>query len=107
MRSLRGEGRTLVSEDRGAEPVWTRDGQLLYLEQRGDSTRVFGVRLADDTPPRVLVRELGVDHLRAQPVSNHANWDVTPDGRMVFVEPVAEQALTLIFDWKPRTEGAR
>ena len=108
VRSMHGEGRTLVSEASGEEPVWSRDGrQLLYVEHLGDSTRVLAARLADDSPPRVLARDVVLGYVRYEPVGNHANWDVMPDGRMIFVEPVATQALTMIFDWRPRVASPR
>ena len=40
-------------------------------------------------PPRVVSREVVIDPLHYDPVGNHANWDVTADGRFVFIEPLA------------------
>ena len=52
-------------------------------------------------------REVVIDPLHYDPVGNHANWDVTDDGRFVFIEPVAGGKLTMVFDWAPPQERGR
>ena len=56
---------------------------------------------------RVVSREVVLDSVQAEPVANHANWDVTPDGRFIFVEPVAGNRFLMVSDWAPRGETAR
>ena len=51
-------------------------------------------------------REIVIDPLRYDPVGNHANWDVTADGRFVFIEPLAGGRLMMVFDWRPTRETA-
>ena len=95
-------GRLLVSEANGEEPVWSRDGRrLLYIEHDEKTSRVIIARIAEGAPPRVTARSVVLDDLRYQPVGNHANWDVMPDGRMVFIEPVGGTQLVMVFDWAP------
>ncbi|HEU4699234.1 MAG TPA: protein kinase [Gemmatimonadales bacterium] len=110
VRALRGEGgRTLVSEGAGEEPAWSRDGRrLYYVEHRGSAARLLAARIAPGgagVPPRVAGREVVLDPLRYEPVGNHANWDVTPDGRFVFVEPVGGGRLEMVLDWAPTAGG--
>jgi hypothetical protein len=54
----------------------------------------------------VVAHTVVLDHFRYEPVGNHANWDVMPDGRMVFVEPLPGTQLELIFDWRPASGPA-
>jgi Tol biopolymer transport system component len=109
VRTLGGEGgRTLVSQGAGEEPVWSRDGRrLYYIEHQGAASRLLAARIEPGTPPRVGAREVVIDPLHYDPVSNHANWDVTHDGRFVFIEPVAGGKLTMVFDWAPPQERGR
>jgi Tol biopolymer transport system component len=111
VRALNGQGgRTLVSEGPGEEPVWSRDGRrLYYVEHQGAKSRLLAARIEPGTPgapPRVASREIVLDPLRYDPVGNHANWDVTADGRFVFIEPLAGGRLMMVFDWRPTGEGA-
>jgi len=106
VRALDGAGgRTLVSEGPGEEPVWSRDGhRLYYVEHRGATPRLLAARIepgAPGEPPRATAREVVIESLRYEPVNNHANWDVMPDGRLVFVEPLADARLAMVFDWAP------
>jgi Tol biopolymer transport system component len=95
-------GRSLVSEANGEEPVWSRDDRrLLYIEHDAETSRVIAARIVDGAPPRIAARSVVLDELVYQPVGNHANWDVMPDGRMVFIEPVGVTQLVLVFDWAP------
>ena len=98
-------GRTLVSKGPGEEPVWSRDGRrLYYVEHQGTTSRLLAAHIDPARlrgPPRVASREIVIDPLRYDPVSNHANWDVTPDGRFVFIEPLSGGRLMMVFDWRP------
>jgi serine/threonine-protein kinase len=98
-------GRTLVSKGPGEEPVWSRDGRrLYYVEHQGNTSRLLAARIepaGPGEPPRVASREIVIDPLRYDPVGNHANWDVTPDGRFVFIEPLSGGRLMMVFDWRP------
>jgi eukaryotic-like serine/threonine-protein kinase len=112
VRALSGQGgRTLVSEGPGEEPVWSRVGRrLYYLEHQGAESRLLAARIEPGTPgapPRVAAREIVIDPLRYDAVGNHANWDVTADGRFVFIEPLAGGRLMMVFDWRPTGESAR
>jgi Tol biopolymer transport system component len=108
VRTLNGEGgRTLVSEISGEEPVWSPDGKrLYYIEHRGVTPRLLSARVEPGAPPRVISREVVMSPLRYEPVANHANWDVAPGGRFVFIEPRAGSRLVLVFDWHPPSRAA-
>jgi serine/threonine-protein kinase len=101
LRPLRGSGRILVSEGTAGEPVWSRDGRRLYYIEEGATTRLMAARIGPGSPARVLAREVVVDPFRHEGIPNHSNWDVTPDGRLVFVEPVSGGRLLMVSDWAP------
>ena len=108
IRRLRGGGRTLVSEADGEEPVWSRDGRrLYYVEPRATASRLIAARVGPGTPARILSREVVLDPLQYEPIPNHANWDVAPDGRLIFVEPLAGSRLLMVSDWKRPAQPAR
>ena len=109
VRPLHADGaRVLVSETDGEEPVWSRRGrELYYIEQRGTASRLLSVRFTNDAEPRELARSVVLENLRFEPVGNHANWDVMPDGRLVFIEPMEGTQLVVVFDWVPPTEVKR
>lgn len=54
--------------------------------------------------PAIAERRVIIEDLHYEPVGNPANWDVMPDGRMVFVEPVAGTRVVPVFDH--RAQGA-
>jgi hypothetical protein len=59
----------------------------------------MAARIAPGLSPRVLSREVIVDPFRYDRGANHANWDMTPDGRIVFVEPLGGGRLLMVTDW--------
>jgi serine/threonine protein kinase len=82
----------------------------VYLARDLRHGRHVAARIEPGTPgapPRVASREIVIDPLHYDPVSNHANWDVTADGRFVFIEPLAGGRLMMVFDWRPTGESAR
>ncbi len=107
LRPLSGGGRVLVSEGTAGEPVWSRDGLLYYVEEGDAGWRLMAARIAPGPAPRVLSRESEVDPFRYDPIANHANWDLTPDGRMVIVEPLGGGRLLMVTDWSPPNTGPR
>jgi serine/threonine-protein kinase len=104
VRPLRGGGRELASQEAAEEPVWTRDGRLLFIERHEGVPRIVAVRFGAGTDPRIVARSVLIERVRYEPVGNHTNWDVMPDGRMVLVEPQMETQLTMVFDWSPPIE---
>jgi eukaryotic-like serine/threonine-protein kinase len=99
VRPLGGGGRVLISEGTGSEPVWSRNGRLYYLEPGDAGPRLLAARIAPGPPPRVLSRDVVVDPFRSDPIANHSNWDMTADGRIVFVEPMGGGRLLMVTDW--------
>ncbi|MGE0555753.1 MAG: protein kinase, partial [Gemmatimonadales bacterium] len=100
--------RAVVSERGGVEPAWSRDGRELFYVEQGvpGASRLLSARIGPGDPPRVEARRVVVDVFPSEPVGNHTNWDVTPDGRFILAEPEQRGRLGLIFNWAP-PEAAR
>ena len=77
--------RVVVSPGGGSQPVWLRDGRTLaFVDPNGDLQlvsvrREVDGRLVTGPPRRPRVPPIGVGHAFAQ-------YDLTPDGRLYFVE---------------------
>ncbi|HKY96453.1 MAG TPA: protein kinase [Gemmatimonadaceae bacterium] len=97
VRSLEGGGdKTQVSSDGGTEPVWSRDGRELFyrsLSPRGSDMMAVTVRLS---PSFDVVSQKALFPLNDMtPAIPHANYDVSPDGRM-FVMVRRSQATRVV-----------
>ena len=89
----------------GEEPVWSNDGsELFYVEHLSDRSRLLAARIEPGNPPSVLSHRAVVEDFRYEPVGNHANWDVMPDGRFLVAEPESGWLAALIFNWAPPEE---
>ncbi|MBI3982031.1 MAG: serine/threonine-protein kinase [Gemmatimonadetes bacterium] len=75
-----------VSNGGGTEPRWARNGRELFFRTEGDS--LFSVSVEPGLVFRPGARRL-VFVLRAIRDAFHANYDVFPDGRFVFVREAA------------------
>ncbi|MBI3982027.1 MAG: serine/threonine-protein kinase [Gemmatimonadetes bacterium] len=80
------EARHLVSKGGGTEPRWARNGRELYFRTAGDS--LFAVSVDPGPVFRPGARRL-LFVLPAIRSAFHANYDVFPDGRFVFVREAA------------------
>jgi eukaryotic-like serine/threonine-protein kinase len=76
------EGRTLVSTDGGALPVWARNGAELFYMQ-GD--RMMAVTVTNDATFRATKPRL-VFEAKILPYPDSFSYDVTPDGDFLMVE---------------------
>jgi eukaryotic-like serine/threonine-protein kinase len=95
-------GRAVASERGGSEPVWSRDGrELFYLEKSAGHSRLLAARVMAGDPPRVESRRVVMNRFPSEPVGNHANWDLLPDGRFLIAAPESQGRLGLIFNWAP------
>jgi serine/threonine-protein kinase len=92
-----GGGKVLVSAGGGVEPVWSRDGRELYYR---DAEAMLVAATVERSPEfRVLRREqlFGVgDYETSTP---HANYDVGPDGRFVFVRQGRLSEIIYVQNW--------
>ena len=89
----------------GEEPVWSNDGsELFYVEHLSDRSRLLAARIEPGDPPSVSSHRAVVEDFRYEPVGNHANWDVMPDGRFLVAEPESGWLAALIFNWAPPEE---
>jgi hypothetical protein len=76
------------------------------VERTPGESRLVRVRL-DAAPLRVVDRRVAITRLHHEPVVNHANWDVMPDGSIVLVEPATDTELVLIFNDRPAARTPR
>lgn len=84
VRSVTGPPRRMViSGEGGTQPVWRRDGSVLYFVDPQGHLRSVSVRWADDgtpefaLPDRLAVPPIGVGHWGTQ-------YDVSPDGNRIY-----------------------
>jgi len=91
--------RYIISGSGGAEPMWSRDGTMLYYRI---GTQLIAVDI-DTEPefragePRVLLREFPGD----APVLR-ADYDIAPDGRVITAIPQSQwnaQRLDVVINW--------
>ena len=88
-----------ISEEGGFAPRWSRDGRELFWMSENKLMRAA----VDFSRPAAPVSGITVlFDVRSVTISATYYYDVTPDGRFVFVEPVGEQA-----DATVREEGPR
>ncbi len=111
VRPFPGPGaKVLVSQDGGAEPVWSRDGHELFYRgfgQQGTPLVAVAVRAAPEF--RVLSRTTLFDAADFEGASPHANYDASPDGRsfvMVRQGPLSEMVLVQNWAEEARRRGA-
>jgi Tol biopolymer transport system component len=111
VRPFPGPGaKVLVSQDGGAEPVWSRDGHELFYRgfgQQGTPLVAAAVRAAPEF--RVLSRTTLFDAADFEGATPHANYDVSPDGRsfvMVRQGPLSEMVLIQNWAQEARRRGA-
>ena len=91
-------GRIIVSRNGGTEPVWSRDGrELFYRDFEGPSIVAAAVSIRPEL--RILSRTRLFDASDFQTTSPHANYDVTPDGKFVFVRSVRATELIYVQNW--------
>ncbi|HEV2083862.1 MAG TPA: hypothetical protein VGR09_02155, partial [Gemmatimonadales bacterium] len=111
VRPFPGSGaKVLVSQNGGAEPVWSRDGHELFYRgfgQQGIPLVAVAVRAAPDF--EVLSRRTLFDAADFEGAQPHANYDVSRDGRsfvMVRQGPLAEMVLVQNWAEEARRRGA-
>ncbi len=97
LRKLGTTADTQVSLEGGCEPVWSRDGKQL-LFRSGD--RLFAVSVSESPDLRLtnpaLVLEAPFDR---SPYSEHAYYDVAPDGRFLVAADASATELQVVTNW--------
>jgi serine/threonine-protein kinase len=107
VRRLMGTGaRVLVSTEGGSEPVWSRDGRELYYRNTTANTLV-AARIEMSPQLRVAGRQTLFSVRQYEPATPHANYDVTPDGRFVFVKTAVFRELIYLQNWPALARGRR
>jgi Tol biopolymer transport system component len=98
VRGVRDSTRVLVSPDGGTEPVWSRDGRELYYRST-TAGRLVAVRFETSSRLRVRDRTALFPVVSYEEASPHANYDVTPDGRFVFIRNAPLRELVYLQNW--------
>ncbi|QJR37910.1 protein kinase domain-containing protein [Gemmatimonas groenlandica] len=100
---LAGGSRSRISLTGGIEPLWSRDGRVLYYRS---GNVLIAARFANDAALALSSRDTV---MRRSIVSygSRANYDVAPDGRILFVESrnLYEGELVVELDWFARLRG--
>jgi Tol biopolymer transport system component len=96
--------RYVVSGEGGTQPVWRRDGKMLYFADMKGQLQSVAVRWAAngepafDLPLKLDLPRVGFGHWGTQ-------YDVAPDGsRIFFMQPTDEpppQAIQVAINWRP------
>jgi serine/threonine-protein kinase len=102
VRPLTGEGaKTLVSQNGGGEPVWSRDGrELFYLNFGAANTPMMAATVESGTEFKVLDRKELFSVNEYEGATPHTNYDVTPDGKFVMVHQGKQAEIVVIQNWK-------
>ncbi|HSH74823.1 MAG TPA: hypothetical protein VLA09_03980, partial [Longimicrobiales bacterium] len=90
-------GKRQVSAEGGSEPLWSRDGRMLFY--RGPDRRFYSVEVR--TAPTLAIgqrRPLFEDRYGAN--TSHTNYDLLPDGRFVALKGSNDQTnVVLVLNW--------
>ncbi len=92
-------GRVQVSSGGGSQPVWSRDGRQLFYRGGGS---LMAARLEPGPAFRVASRTALFPDSYSYATNPHANFDVTPEGDFVLLEPVGESKMIVITNWVSR-----
>jgi serine/threonine-protein kinase len=92
-----GGAKVLVSANGGSEPVWSRNGRELYY--RDGEPRLIAATVGPGTEFRVTGREPLFEVADYETSTPHANYDVTPDGRFIFVRQGRLSEIVYIQNW--------
>jgi hypothetical protein len=94
-------GRIQVSVDGGSEPVFTRDGrELIYREDAGAASRLIAAAIRTVPTFAVTARTPLFDVTNYAGETDHANYDVSPDGRsFVMIRGPQASQIQLIQNW--------
>jgi eukaryotic-like serine/threonine-protein kinase len=94
VRPFPGSGaRVQVSDDGGTEPIWGKDGRLLYY--RGPLGEVVKVAVTTGDAFSIGKREVVMtgDYLVD---SSHPNWDVAPNGNFLMLKRAGAESQTIV-----------
>jgi serine/threonine-protein kinase len=93
-------GRVQVSVNGGSEPVFTRDGQELIYEEHSETSQLISARIRTAPTFEVLSRTPLFDVTNYANAEDHANYDVSPDGRsFAMIRNAQASQIQLILNW--------
>ena len=100
--TTRDGARVQISRDGGTAPVWARNGTTLFY---CDPAPAGAANLMEATldlagTPRVVSRQQVVANLSLALAVNHANFDISADGRhFIVVVPEPNQGIVVVTGW--------
>jgi eukaryotic-like serine/threonine-protein kinase len=97
-RLVDGSRRVLISNNGGTEPVWSRDGREIFYRDNG-SQWLHAARVTMSPNVQVISRTQLFGIADFESAGPHANYDVTPDGRFIFVRQPRASELIYIQNW--------
>jgi len=99
-------GRIQVSVDGGSEPVFTRNGrELIYREDAGPTSRLITAAIRTAPTFEVITRAPLFDVTNYVGAVDHANYDVSPDGRsFVMIRGPQASRIQLIQNWMAQVQ---
>ncbi|HLG06634.1 MAG TPA: hypothetical protein VI383_10860, partial [Gemmatimonadales bacterium] len=104
-------GRRQISTGGGTEPVWARNGrELFYREDGSAGSRLIAAAVRTSPDFEILSRTPLFDMSDYVAAEDHANYDVSADGRFVMIRSPQASAIQLIQNWPSQlreTRGAR
>jgi Tol biopolymer transport system component len=110
VRNRDGTARATVSAGGASEPVWSRDGREIFYRDLGSRwlwSAAISAAAAPGAAPRVTGRSRLFDVSEFDEASPHANYDVTPDGRFIFVRQPRASEIVYVQGWPRLVGGAR
>jgi Tol biopolymer transport system component len=89
-----------ISTESGYAPRWSRDGMVLYYRRIGPVIDVADFVAVDVSRLPTLGKSTTVARALAalRGGIHHAGYDVSPDGRLLIVQPAAEESAALHFE---------
>jgi len=76
--------------------VWSRDGRRLFYR---DGTKFIAVSWEASPMFRVTSRTVLFDDTYVIGASPHANYDISPDGRLLLLKPIEASQVIVVHNW--------
>ncbi len=102
VRGFGGSGsKTIVSQDGGSEPIWSRNtNELFYIGVELGTSYMVSARFDAEGEFRVVDRTRLFETADFEPSSPHANYDVSPDGnQFAFVHLGTINQVVYVMNW--------
>lgn len=97
-----GSARIQLSTGGGGSPVWARDGRELYF--RDATGMIVATAMATGTAIPVGASTVLFDASRYYFDNNARSFDVSRDGRFLFIKPPARATMSVVLEWWTEVE---